>query len=69
MEALLAWEATCPNHLPESCSKLSISGVLAECSCENFQYSLATGQLLNPNEKLNPPEIYYFIKFKILMVF
>ena len=27
----LAWEATCPNHLPESCSKLSISGVLAEC--------------------------------------
>ncbi len=52
----LAWEATCPNHLPEACSKLSIEGVLVNCSCEEFQYSLATGQLLNPNENLNPPQ-------------
>ena len=51
----LAWEATCPNHLPQACSVLSITGVLAECSCEQFQYSLATGQLLNPTEALNPP--------------
>ena len=60
----LAWEATCPNHLPESCSKLSISGVLAECSCENFQYSLATGQLLNPSEKLNPPRDLLFYQIQ-----
>jgi len=52
----LAWEATCPNHLPEACSKLSIEGVLVNCSCEEFQYSLATGQLLNPSENLNPPQ-------------
>jgi nitrite reductase/ring-hydroxylating ferredoxin subunit len=52
----LAWEATCPNHLPKACSALSITGVLAECSCEQFQYSLATGQLLNPTEALNPPQ-------------
>ena len=52
----LAWEATCPNHLPEACSKFSIEGVLVNCSCEEFQYSLATGQLLNPSENLNPPQ-------------
>tara|TARA_Y100000389_G_scaffold201328_1_gene243770 strand:+ start:820 stop:1347 length:528 start_codon:yes stop_codon:yes gene_type:complete len=52
----LAWEATCPNHLPEACSKLTIEGVLVNCSCEAFQYSLATGQLLNPTENLNPPQ-------------
>jgi len=51
----LAWEATCSNHVPESCSKLSIEGVLAKCSCEDFQYSLATGQLLNPTENLETP--------------
>ena len=60
----LAWEATCPNHLPESCSKLSISGVLAECSCEDFQYSLATGQILNPSEKLNPPRDLLFYQIQ-----
>ena len=45
-----AWEASCPNHLPSSCSQTEIVGVLAECSCEEYQYSLATGQLLNPPE-------------------
>ena len=60
----LAWEATCPNHIPESCSKLDISGVLAECSCENFQYSLATGQLLNTNETLNPPRDLLFYQIQ-----
>tara|TARA_B100000575_G_scaffold44259_1_gene31601 strand:- start:53844 stop:54290 length:447 start_codon:yes stop_codon:yes gene_type:complete len=60
----LAWEATCPNHVPESCSKLDISGVLAECSCENFQYSLATGQFLNPTEKLNPPRDLLFYQIQ-----
>jgi nitrite reductase/ring-hydroxylating ferredoxin subunit len=46
-----AWEASCPNHSPNSCSQTQIKGVLAECSCEKFQYSLATGQLLNPSEE------------------
>ena len=58
--SFLAWEATCPNHLPKSCSKLGIEGVLAVCSCESFQYSLATGQLLNPNEELHPPQSLLF---------
>ncbi len=51
----LAWEASCPNHSLKNCSKLSITGVLAECSCEGFEYSLATGQLLNPEEDTESP--------------
>ena len=58
--SFLAWKATCPNHPPENCSKLSIEGVLAVCSCEEFQYSLATGQLLNPSENLSPPQSLLF---------
>jgi nitrite reductase/ring-hydroxylating ferredoxin subunit len=60
----LAWEATCPNHLPENCSKLSIDGVLAQCNCENFQYSLATGQILNPTEALDPPHNLLFYQIQ-----
>ena len=45
----LAWEASCPNHKPNSCSKTEINGSLAVCRCENYQYSLATGQLINPS--------------------
>ena len=58
--SFLAWEATCPNHLPKSCSKLEVEGVLAVCSCESFQFSLATGQLLNPSEELSPPQSLLF---------
>lgn len=60
----LAWEATCPNHVPKSCSKLSLSGVLSECSCEGFQYSLATGIIINPSETLSPPHnlLYYQVE-------
>jgi len=43
---IFAWEASCSNHKLEFCSKLSIDGFLANCSCDNFKYSLATGQLL-----------------------
>lgn len=43
----VAWEASCPNHAPNSCSTMTISGQEATCSCEDFMYSLFTGQLLN----------------------
>ena len=60
----LAWEATCPNHPIRDCSDLSITGVLAECACEGFEYSLATGQLLNPKEETkNPyPMLFYNVR-------
>ncbi|MGC6422198.1 MAG: Rieske (2Fe-2S) protein [Flavobacteriaceae bacterium] len=51
----LAWEATCPNHIPRECSLLQLRGTLAECSCEGFQYSLANGQLLNPSNDGSTP--------------
>ena len=60
----MAWEATCPNHPIRDCSDLSITGVLAECACEGFEYSLATGQLLNPKEETkNPyPMLFYNVR-------
>jgi nitrite reductase/ring-hydroxylating ferredoxin subunit len=44
---IMAWEASCPNHEVKSCSTMQISGVTASCSCEDYQYSLATGQPLS----------------------
>ena len=38
-----AWEASCPNQYPIACSKLSISGLNAVCSCDNYSYSIYTG--------------------------
>ena len=39
-------------------------GSLTECECENYQYSLATGQLLNaPPNDINPyPMINYGVR-------
>jgi len=60
----LAWDASCPNHKPNSCSKTKIMGSLTECECENYKYSLATGQLLNPspNEINQYPMINYGVR-------
>ncbi|RXR20823.1 hypothetical protein EQG63_02485 [Flavobacterium amnicola] len=38
-----AWEASCPNQYPVPCSRLSISGLNAVCTCDNFSYSIYTG--------------------------
>ena len=60
----LTWDASCPNHALKDCSKLKIFGVIAECSCEDYQYSLATGQLLNSDGKTkNPhPMLFYSVR-------
>ena len=60
--SFLAWEATCPNHSVKSCSALALEGVLAVCSCEDFQYSLATGQLLNPTPEIKTPYSLLFYR-------
>ncbi|MFK7747734.1 MAG: hypothetical protein AB8B65_05055 [Kordia sp.] len=52
-DQFFAWEASCPNHVPSSCSTMDINGVLATCSCEDYEYSLANGQLLNPVEGMD----------------
>jgi nitrite reductase/ring-hydroxylating ferredoxin subunit len=46
---IMAWEASCPNHELKSCSTLQTDGLVsptASCACEDYQYSLATGQPL-----------------------
>jgi len=47
-DSFVAFEASCANHLPNSCSNLKLKGQNALCDCEDFQYTLFTGQLLNP---------------------
>lgn len=42
-----AFEASCPNHAPSDCSTMTLNGQVATCSCEDYEYSLFTGQLLN----------------------
>jgi len=42
-----AFEASCPNHSPNSCSTMTITGQNARCSCEDYEYSLFTGQQLD----------------------
>lgn len=41
--SFLAWEATCPNQIPETCSVLQISEPNATCPCDDVDYSLYTG--------------------------
>lgn len=42
-----AFEASCPNHAPNNCSTMKLDGQVATCSCEGYEYSLFTGQMLN----------------------
>jgi len=42
-----AFEASCPNHAPNECSTMTSSGQVATCACEDYEYSLFTGQQLN----------------------
>lgn len=42
-----AFEATDPNHSPNSCSTMDLNGQTAVCPCEQYEYSLFTGQMLN----------------------
>ena len=46
-DSFFAFEASCPNHAPNSCSTMTISGQNVRCSCADFEYSLFTGQHLN----------------------
>ncbi len=41
------FEASCPNHAPNQCSTMTFTGQVATCSCEDYTYSLFTGQMFN----------------------
>nr|WP_299171660.1 hypothetical protein [uncultured Allomuricauda sp.] len=47
LDSFFAFEASCPNHAPNNCSTMMIDGQNVVCSCEDFTYSLFTGQQLN----------------------
>lgn len=42
-----AFEASCPNHVPNDCSTMTFTGQVATCACDDYEYSLFTGQMLN----------------------
>jgi nitrite reductase/ring-hydroxylating ferredoxin subunit len=54
----LAWDASDPNHSPNNCSTLTISGLNAVCSCEDNTYSLVTGQLIGSGNLQCPLKNY-----------
>jgi len=47
LDTFFAFEASCPNHAPNTCSTMTIDGQNVVCSCEDFTYNLFTGQFLN----------------------
>ena len=47
------FEASCPNHPPNSCSTMQIDGQKAICPCEDYEYSLVTGQQFSPPDDGN----------------
>lgn len=60
-DQFMAFEASCPNHAPNSCSTLKLAGQNAVCDCEGYSYSLFTGQLLNrPEDGKNYFDMLYY---------
>lgn len=50
-DRFIAWEASCPNHVPNDCSTMTLNGIVVTCSCEGYEYNLVNGQLQNrPND-------------------
>ena len=39
----IAFDAACPNQTPSTCSPMTIDGIDAVCSCDNYSYSIFTG--------------------------
>ncbi len=47
LDSFYAFEASCPNHVPNDCSTMELDGQNVVCSCEGYAYSLFTGQQLD----------------------
>ncbi|APU09744.1 hypothetical protein IZU89_05170 [Cellulophaga lytica] len=48
-DSFMAFEASCPNHEPSSCSTMVLDDDKQNvtCPCEDYKYNLFTGQFLN----------------------
>ncbi|WP_300439667.1 hypothetical protein [Christiangramia sp.] len=42
----VAFELSDPNHPPNSCSGMTVNGVIATCGCEDNQYNVITGEIV-----------------------
>lgn len=47
LDSYYAFEASCPNHVPNDCSTMELDGQNVVCTCEGYTYSLFTGQQLD----------------------
>lgn len=47
IDSFIAFEASCPNHVPNECSTMTLNGINVVCACEDFEYNLFTGEHLN----------------------
>ena len=52
-----AYDGSCPNQAITTCSKLTITGVNATCSCDNAAYNMYTGQCTGKQYPLKPYRI------------
>jgi len=54
-----AFELSDPNHIPNSCSRMTIEGIVASCPCttDNNEYDIVTGQH-RTNQNLFPMQQY-----------
>ncbi|NJB36812.1 MULTISPECIES: hypothetical protein [Flavobacteriaceae] len=46
-DTFFAFEASCPNHAPNECSTMTLDGSNVVCSCDDYEYSLFSGSMLN----------------------
>ena len=47
LDSFYAFEASCPNHVPNDCSTMELDGQNGVCSCEGSASSLFTGRHLD----------------------
>ncbi len=57
-----AFELSDPNHIPNSCSKMTVEGIIASCPCEDDDntYDIVTGQ-----HKTQPDTMYPMLRFRV----
>jgi nitrite reductase/ring-hydroxylating ferredoxin subunit len=52
-----AFDAACPNQALQSCSTMTLNGIMAVCPCDNAEYSLFTGLANGKQYSLKPYRI------------
>ena len=54
-----AFDLTDPNHVPNTCSKMTVEGIIATCTCEDHNaYDIVTGQITPAQQNTYPMHQY-----------